>query len=145
MQISQDLDVFSYTIRAYDSDSVTINLPLDPEQLAQSRADPSIEAPKLKQEQLHKSFIIAAKHLTKDWGVKSIQDLNETDIEAFAKLKPELVIIGTGKRAEWPPMSLFKPLINQGIGFEIMDTSAACRTYNILSFEGRQVMAGLIL
>jgi len=145
MQISQDLDVFSYTIRAYDTDSVSINLPISPEQLAQSRVDPTVEAPKLKQERLDKSFIISAKYLARDWPIKSINDLSEINIEAFAEQRPELVIIGTGKRAEWPPISLFKPLINQGIGFEIMDTAAACRTYNILNFEDRHVIAGLIL
>jgi len=145
MQISQDLDVFSYTIRAYDTDSVTINLPIDPKQLAESRVDDSIEAPKLKQERLENSFVISKKQLTRDWPITTIKELSEADIELFAELKPELVIIGTGKRAEWPPMSLFKPLINRGIGFEIMDTAAACRTYNILSFEDRQVVAGLIL
>ena len=32
----------------------------------------------------------------------------------------------------------------RGIGIEVMDTGAACRTYNILMGEGRQVVAGLL-
>jgi uncharacterized protein len=38
-----------------------------------------------------------------------------------------------------------RPLIDAGIGFEVMDTGAACRTYNILMAEGRQVLAALIV
>jgi uncharacterized protein len=36
-------------------------------------------------------------------------------------------------------------LIEANIGYEIMDTAAACRTYNILMAEGRNVAAALII
>jgi uncharacterized protein len=37
------------------------------------------------------------------------------------------------------------PLYQAGIGVEVMDTRAACRTYNILLAEGRRVVAALIV
>jgi uncharacterized protein len=60
-------------------------------------------------------------------------------------LKPELIIIGTGKRQRFPGPELLKTLIEAKIGFEVMDSQAACRTYNILVGEGRQVLLALIV
>jgi uncharacterized protein len=60
-------------------------------------------------------------------------------------LKPELILIGTGSRQRFPKPELLKALINAKIGFEIMDSQAACRTYNILVGEGRQVLLALIV
>jgi uncharacterized protein len=63
----------------------------------------------------------------------------------MATLKPELIIIGTGKRQHFPKPELLKILIAAKIGFEVMDSQAACRTYNILVGEGRQVLLALIV
>jgi uncharacterized protein len=60
-------------------------------------------------------------------------------------LKPELVVLGTGTRLRHPAPELIRPLIEAGIGLEVMDTAAACRTYLVLSSEGRQVAAALLL
>jgi uncharacterized protein len=60
-------------------------------------------------------------------------------------LKPELILIGTGSRQRFPAPELLKNLISAKIGFEIMDSQAACRTYNILVGEGRQVLLALIV
>ena len=63
----------------------------------------------------------------------------------MASLKPELIIIGTGKRQRFPKPEILKTLIAAKIGFEVMDSQAACRTYNILVGEGRQVLLALIV
>jgi uncharacterized protein len=60
-------------------------------------------------------------------------------------LKPELVLIGTGSRQRFPKPELLKALVQAKIGFEIMNSQAACRTYNILVGEGRQVVLALIV
>ena len=57
---------------------------------------------------------------------------------------PEVVIIGTGARHVFLPQELIAPLMRAGIGVEVMSTSAACRTYNILSAEGRRIAALLL-
>jgi len=80
-----------------------------------------------------------------EWAIKSFEDLSPADFTQMAALKPELIIIGTGKRQRFPKPELLKPLIEAKIGFEVMDSQAACRTYNILVGEGRQVLLALIV
>jgi uncharacterized protein len=80
-----------------------------------------------------------------EWGVKSFEDLNPADFTQMASLKPELIIIGTGKRQRFPKPELLKALIEAKVGFEVMDSQAACRTYNILVGEGRQVLLALVV
>ena len=80
-----------------------------------------------------------------EWAIKSFEDLGAADFMQMAALKPELIIIGTGKRQRFPKPELLKTLIEAKIGFEVMDSQAACRTYNILVGEGRQVLLALIV
>ena len=56
----------------------------------------------------------------------------------------EIVLLGTGERLRFPHPSLTRPLIESGIGLEVMDTGAACRTYNLLASEGRKVLAVIL-
>ena len=78
------------------------------------------------------------------WPVASFEALDEASFEALAALSPELVIFGSGSRLRFPKPGLLKPLMARRIGFEIMDTAAACRTYNVLLAEGRAVVAALL-
>ena len=71
-------------------------------------------------------------------------DLSAATLERVREREPEIVIIGTGARHVFPPPALFEPMRRDGIGVEIMSTPAACRTYNILSAEGRRVVALLL-
>ena len=80
-----------------------------------------------------------------EWPVKSFEELSPADFSQMASLKPELIIIGTGKRQRFPKPELLKTLIDAKLGFEVMDSQAACRTYNILVGEGRQVLLALIV
>ncbi len=79
------------------------------------------------------------------WGGASLEELSASDFERLAEFKPELVIFGSGPRIRFPSAALLRPLIDQRIGVESMDTAAACRTYNILVSEGRSVVAALLL
>jgi len=79
------------------------------------------------------------------WPVESFSSLEASDFEQMIALKPELILIGTGSRQRFPKPELLKSLISAKIGFEIMDSQAACRTYNILVGEGRQVLLALIV
>jgi uncharacterized protein len=58
---------------------------------------------------------------------------------------PEVVLIGTGREQHLLPAALMRQLISRRIGWEVMDTAAACRTYNILAGEGRRVLAALMI
>jgi uncharacterized protein len=69
----------------------------------------------------------------------------QNHVEQILALKPELIIIGTGNKLVFPAVELYSSIIQHGIGVDFMDTGAACRTYNILMSEDRDVVAGLIL
>jgi uncharacterized protein len=60
------------------------------------------------------------------------------------RLRPELVVFGSGARLRFPPTALLRSLIDARIGIETMDTAAACRTYNVLASERRAVVAALL-
>jgi uncharacterized protein len=80
-----------------------------------------------------------------EWPVKSYAELLACNFDQIVALKPELILLGTGNRQHFPKPELLKPLIEAKIGYEIMDSQAACRTYNILVGEGRQVLLALIV
>ncbi|MEY3724309.1 MAG: hypothetical protein RLZZ365_244 [Pseudomonadota bacterium] len=81
----------------------------------------------------------------KAWSVEECQELSEEHFSMISALQPELVIVGTGKKQIFLNPKILQPLIRAKIGFEMMDSQAACRTYNILMGEGRKVLAAIIL
>lgn len=91
------------------------------------------------------SLAISAAKLIPDWTMATGDALASSDIELLVELNPELVLIGTGANQYFPGPEVLEPLITQRIGYEIMTTAAACRTYNVLTGEGRVVVAGLVL
>lgn len=91
------------------------------------------------------SLIVSPSHLVTDWAPDTAESLTAASLSLLIELDPELILIGTGARQYFPPAEVLQPIIAENIGYEIMDTGAACRTYNILVAEGRAVVAGLIL
>lgn len=89
--------------------------------------------------------LVSARDLVTDWGPASIDLLESSHVEAIAALAPEIVLIGTGRTFRFPNPALLAPLHAARVGVEVMDTRAACRTYNILLSEGRRVVAALIV
>lgn len=79
------------------------------------------------------------------WREGGAEDLTAEDFSHLAALGVEIVLLGTGKQQRFPPPGLRTALPAAGIGLEVMDTGAACRTYNILVAEGREVAAALFL
>jgi uncharacterized protein len=77
-------------------------------------------------------------------GLKTLEDLSSVDVGRIVALKPELVLLGTGARQSFPPAAFGAQFLKAGIGFEVMDTGAACRTFNVLVMESRQVAALLL-
>lgn len=78
------------------------------------------------------------------WVAKPLADLEEDDFSALLEHSPELVLLGTGAVSELPPRDLMFAFARRGVGFEVMDTAAAARTFNVLAGEGRRVAAVLI-
>jgi len=94
---------------------------------------------------LTRSVIVAANILIEDWTPQTFAELTHEFLAEAAILKPDILIIGTGEKLIFPPIEMYGEFINQGIGVEIMDTGAACRTYNALTAENRKVVAALLL
>ena len=79
------------------------------------------------------------------WAIKNFADISAATVADGTTVGAEIVLIGTGKKLRFPPPEALRPLREARIGFEVMDTAAACRTYNVLLGEGRQVAALLLL
>jgi uncharacterized protein len=75
--------------------------------------------------------------------------LNEISIEMISgvadeKSEIDFLLIGTGKTFAHAPTKISTWLKAESINFDVMDTSAALRTYNVVLDEGRRVAAILI-
>lgn len=90
------------------------------------------------------SLIVTPTKIISDWPPQSFDDLHASYFEAVVALAPELVILGTGKYLQFPSPAVTRTLTEASVGLEVMDTGAACRTYNILVSEGRKVVAALL-
>ena len=77
-------------------------------------------------------------------------ELDDGAISHFAQIiaagrgEVEFVLLGAGAVNALPPRPVREALQRAGIGLEFMDTPSACRTYNILTAEGRKLAAALI-
>jgi|SRR5690348_10927471 uncharacterized protein len=91
------------------------------------------------------SLVVSADRLVTDWPATSVEGLAPDHLAAIVEMRPEIVLLGTGAAFRFPEPALLAPLYRAGIGVEVMDTPAACRTYNILMGEGRNVVAALIV
>jgi uncharacterized protein len=91
------------------------------------------------------SLVVGAERLVTDWPLAAIGELTADHFAAILEMNPEIVLLGTGARFAFPEPALLAPLRSARVGVEVMDTAAACRTYNILLGEGRGVVAALIV
>lgn len=91
------------------------------------------------------SLIVTPHQAVAAWPPAGFADLSAGHFAMIAPLQPEVVILGTGARLRFPAPSLTRSLVEAGIGLEVMDTGAACRTYNFLMSDGRRVAAALLM
>lgn len=92
----------------------------------------------------HSGGLIVSSNDIRPWPAACFADLNDTHFALIAAMTPELVLIGTGQRIQFPHPKLYRALTDRQIGVDIMDVSALCRTFNVLISEGRQVVAGIV-
>ena len=90
------------------------------------------------------SLILLPDEVVTGW-VARFEVLSARDFDVVLMRAPEIVLLGSGARLRFPSPALYAGLLKARIGVEVMDTLAACRTYNILAAEGRRVAAALIL
>lgn len=91
------------------------------------------------------NLVILPKRLIPAWTPRQFETLIEDDFALLAELGAQILLLGTGRTLRFPALRLTRPLIEAGIGLEVMDTHAACRTYNILAGERRNVACALLI
>lgn len=122
MKMSLDTGTASYRIKAYAEGSITIN-----------------------ETAYTGDLIVMPEHLVESWESAPVADLEPAHFEVLKQHEPEIVLLGTGRCQRFPSARLLAELGRQGIGLEVMDTAAACRTYNVLMSEDRRVAAALMM
>lgn len=122
MKFSQELPDNKFFIQRYEKGSVTVD-----------------------NQTYTNSLIITPKAIFAQWRPQTFNDLQAKDLTYIVELKPQIVLLGTGSQQQFPHPSILAELYNNNIGVEIMDTGAACRTFNLLLSEHRNVIAALII
>jgi len=98
---------------------------------------------KVNGERRDKSVIVTAEGV-EPWAPQSFDALSADDFQRLGDLGVEIVLLGTGPRQRFPNPRITAPLASAHVGLEVMDTKAACRTYNILVAEARRVALALV-
>jgi uncharacterized protein len=144
MQFSEDFNIHAYAIRSYGSGHIIVTPPADQ---SMQRVDPAllVENKILPRLHISNSVIVMPGQLIENWEPDTSAELKENDFEAVVEYDPEVLILGTGDRIDFPSMQLRNSFIEKRIGLEVMDTAAACRTYNFLVADGRKVAAALFM
>jgi len=96
-------------------------------------------------ERIDKSVVVLPERILADWPASRFADLKAEHLAALTGLDREIILLGTGTKLRFPRPEIIAPLVRAGIGIEVMDLQAACRTYNILMREGRRVAAALLI
>lgn len=120
MELIRDPGSAQYTIQSYQAGSIWVR-------------DTAYNCP----------IIVLANHLIAPWLAPSFEGLSAQHFECLIKLSPQIVLLGTGLKTQWPPLHIFEGFIAHGIAFEVMNSAAACRTYSVLIAEGKKVAAAL--
>ena len=92
-----------------------------------------------------RTIALTPEGLVDDFAPVAVAQLTEADLDALLAADPEMIVLGTGKRCIFPPRELTFALARRRVGLDVMDSSAAARTFNVLAGEGRRVAAVLYL
>jgi uncharacterized protein len=122
MQFNLDMGEGQNQIRAYEPGKITIN-----DKVYQT------------------SVIVTPAQIIPDWEIRHCNQLTEQHINTLLELKPDVILLGTGEDLIFPNTDILMPLTQNAVGIEVMTTAAACRTYNVLMAEGRNVVAAMII
>ena len=90
------------------------------------------------------SLIITPELLIQDW-LKDALNLSKHDMRRVIEVQPEVILLGTGETMKFPNNEIMRLCYQENIGIEVMNTAAACRTYNVLAAERRKVAAALLV
>jgi uncharacterized protein len=100
---------------------------------------------RINEDTFHSAVIVGASAIRTESLISGVTDLNDDHVAHILALEPELVLLGTGTRQLFPGPAFGVQFLKAGIGFEVMDTGAACRTFNVLVGEQRRIVALLLV
>lgn len=95
-------------------------------------------------EYLKRSFLLSASEIIRNWPPQSHQELEDQHLDAIFSLEPDVVLVGTGRLQHFLDQKTVFGFYRRNVGIEVMNTEAACRTFNVLVNEGRKVVAALM-
>lgn len=127
------------TIRGYGEGHVVVALPPGVVDAQASRPSQG------HRETVTTSVVLTPDRIIRDGLPETFEQLEASHFEALMELEPEVVLFGSGAKLRFPAPALLRRLTERGMGVEVMDTAAACRTYNVLIAEGRRVTAALLM
>jgi uncharacterized protein len=122
MRFTQDSSSAALLIRAYAAGELRVN-----------------------EDAYRETVILSATAVLRLPEIRNMEDLASLDPSLILSLDPELILLGTGPRQIFPAGSFRAQFLSAGIGLEVMDTAAACRTFNVLVAEHRRVVALLMV
>ena len=121
MPLVEEIISGRYSIQAYTSGAITIN-----------------------EKVYQQSLLLSATSIVHPWAVDSVMALADDHLQAILELQPDVVLLGTGDEQTFPDGAILGYFAERGIGLEVMNNGALCRTFNILVAEDRQVVAAII-
>lgn len=122
MKFAEDQNDAQYQITGYDDQGIFIN-----------------------GRQFQRSVILSPMTIVDEWEPQICTQLEASHLSHIYELNPEVIILGTGENQVFPERKVLQALTSMNIGYEIMSTQAACRTFNIIMSEGRNVVAGFLI
>ncbi len=90
--------------------------------------------------------ILSPARVVADWAVRSADELDEAALAPLLAFRPAVLLIGSdmpGAAGKHASSALRRSVESRGVALEWMSLGAACRTYNVLAQERREVVAGL--
>lgn len=94
---------------------------------------------------LTQSCYLTQTKLEDNWPCKAIEELTTEFLDMLLEEKPEVIVLGTGDKQIFPEPKFFAYCVSKGVGLEVMANDAACRTYNVLTTEDRDIVLALIM
>jgi len=122
MQVTEDFGTSRHLISAYGEGYIRIN-----------------------KQEYRQNLILTPVRIIENWCDCGPETLGVDHFSPLDSDHLELILLGTGSKLVFPPAPLMQYFLCKKIGFEVMNLGAACRTYNVLLAEGRQVAAAILL
>ncbi|HEU0277209.1 MAG TPA: Mth938-like domain-containing protein [Rhodanobacteraceae bacterium] len=91
------------------------------------------------------SIIVTRDRVIEDWPPRDVAALTPEHADPILALQPDVVLLGTGAHQAFPTQAVLGAFLRRNVGVEVMDNTAAARTWDILAGEGRNVVAAFIV